>query len=103
MSDQISKYDTRTGMVTCQPGASLYVRFHEEAHREQHQSKSAIWRIWWYGRWIRGVQWVVTLLIEYDAYRRARRALERLGAWTAELETEAWHGLKSYIKRKELS
>jgi Zn-dependent membrane protease YugP len=47
---------------------------------------------------LRLVGWVVTVWIEFDAYRRARVRLERLGHWTADAEKEARRMLMSYIR-----
>lgn len=101
--DYRSHYNIDTGKIFLVPSATLYTRFHEEAHKEQHQTRCAIWRIYWYGRYIRGIAWLVILLIEFDAYRRARRRLERLGAWNAELAAEAHDALLSHVRRNEVA
>ena len=96
----VGKYNPDTGQIVLLPSASLHVRFHEEAHREQHQNQTAIWRVWNYGRWFWPTQWLVTLLIEWDAYRRTRRNMIRLDLWNAAAETEAREILWNYFTCK---
>jgi hypothetical protein len=98
----LSWYNCDTGEIVLSPSATLYARFHEEAHKEQHQTKCLFFRLWWYGRWIRGVQWVVTVLIELDAYRRARRNMIRLDLWNAEADTEGRHDISNYFTKRAL-
>jgi hypothetical protein len=98
----MSSYDCKTGKIEIAPGATLYARFHEEAHKEQHHTKAVIWRLWWHGRWFHGVQWLTTVLVEFDAYRRARRNMIRLDLWKPEYETEARLDLLSYFTKKAL-
>lgn len=95
-----SNYNPKTRRINLAPDASLYCRFHELAHKEQHES--AKWRICFAARFVRGFNWIITLLIEYNAYRRARRVMERIGIWSAEAEIEARDALRAYITRKEL-
>lgn len=91
-------YDPRTGTVQLRADASLYAHFHELAHEEQHKELAWPYLFWCGLRKLRLVGWVVTLWIEFDAYRRARARLERLGHWTADAEKEAHRMLMSYIR-----
>lgn len=93
-----SNYNPNTRRIFLEPDASLYCRFHELAHKEQHES--ARWRILFAARFVRGLTYLATLWLEYDAYRRARKVMEHLGVWSAEAETEARLALRAY-KRKE--
>jgi hypothetical protein len=93
-------YNPRSGTVTMRPDASLYAHFHELAHKDQHKELAWPYLFWCALRRLRLVGKVVTIWIEYDAYRRARSRLERLGHWTEEAEKEARRMLMSYIKPK---
>ncbi len=95
-----SFYDPTTGEIVLHPFATLFTRFHELAHKEQHETRCVFWRIWCFGRWIRGVQWLATLLLELDANRRARRNMIALDLWNPQAETEARQDLRSYFTRK---
>lgn len=98
---EISQYDPNTDTITLRLGASLYERFHEQAHQDQY--KSAIWRFLIHARGLRFVNYLVTLWIEYDALRRARTVMEKLGIWTDDAEQEARRMFFSYVRRKELT
>lgn len=87
--------------IVLRPDASLYARFHEEAHREQHETNSVVFWAWASLHFLRGIGWVVTVWIEWDANRRARRAMEKAGLWTKDAQSEARHSIMSYIKRRE--
>jgi hypothetical protein len=97
-----SHYSPRDGKIVMAPGASLYARFHEEAHREQHETGATCFWIWRFAWFWPVVGRVVTLWIEIDADRRARKVMHKLGVWTVEAEKEARANLMSYFKRKEI-
>lgn len=94
-------YDPRTDKILLEKGASLYVKFHEEAHREQ--CKSAKWRFIANLRDFRLVNYLATLWIEFDAMRRARVVMEKLGVWSDDVEQEARRSFYSYVRRKEVT
>jgi hypothetical protein len=96
-----SLYDPRTREIKMSPGASLYSRFHELAHKEQHDTMAPVYLAWAIFRQIRFVDWFVTLCIEYDAHRRARRVMQRLEVWSDEACQEGRNNLISYAMRKE--
>lgn len=89
-------YDPRTDKIILEPDASLYVRFHEQAHQEQY--RCAIWRFWFALRHIPGVNYLVSLWIEWDALRRARSVMQKLGVWNDAAEQEARRGFYSYVR-----
>lgn len=93
-------YDPRTRRIYLRPDASLYSQFHEMAHKEQHERGLAVFWTWFYLRRIRLIGYLVTIWIEFDAYRRARRAMQRIGVWSDEYQNEARKGLMSYVTRK---
>ncbi len=95
-------YDPETRRVHLAPDASLYERFHELAHAAQHASGSLAFRAWLRLRWYIVVGYLSIIWLEYDAYWRTRRVLQRLGAWNDDCENEARQGLRSYRKRQEL-
>lgn len=95
-----STYHPSTRQIHHAAGASLYARFHELAHAEQHERMTWLFIIWALGHKIPGVRHVVTVLIELDAHRRARVVMQRLGVWTPEAETEGRLSLRSYLKRQ---
>jgi hypothetical protein len=89
MTDLRSHYSPRDHKIVLRPDASLYARFHEEAHREQHETSAIVFHFWahlWFwpvlGR-------LVTLWIEIDADRRARRVMQKLGVWSVEAAKES--------------
>jgi hypothetical protein len=96
-----SHFNPQSGKIVLIPGATLYARFHELAHAEQYES--AKWRFWFSTRMVRGLSYLSTLWVEYDAHRRARRVMKRLGVWNADAAAEGNASLKSYITRKELT
>jgi hypothetical protein len=98
-----NQYDPATDTITLRPDASLYVRFHEEAHREQYRTHS--WLVF-----LRNVfalsalgNYLATIWIEFDALRRARRTMRALGIWNLSAAQEATRGFRSYVFRKELA
>lgn len=97
-----SYYNPILRAVILRDGASKYERYHEEAHQAQHDEKCLCWRVWHSANWVRGIEYLVTLWIEYDAYLRARREMIKNGDWNSETEKEARQGLLSYLKRKTL-
>lgn len=97
-----SNYDIRTRKVTIAGSASLYERFHEEAHAEQDRESCLPFLVWLHLRQIRLLGYFVTLWVEFDAMRRARRALQKLGLWDQAAAREAKLCLMSYTRRKEL-
>lgn len=94
-------YNPSTGKVALRSDASLYACFHELAHKEQHETLALPYIFWCGLRKLRLVGWLVTVWIEFDAYRRARVRLKRLGHWTDEAEKEARRMLMSYIVKRE--
>lgn len=98
---ETSRYEPSTDAVHLAPGASLYCRFHEEAHREQ--CKTRRWRFVANLRDFRLVNYLATLWIEYDALRRARAVMEKLGVWTEDAEQEARRSFYSYVRRNEVT
>lgn len=83
--------------IVLDPNATLYAKFHEEAHRDQHLSSAFVFWAWYYGRVFYCLDYVVTLWIEWDAMRRSRKVMQALGVWTDDAKTEAYRGLKSYM------
>jgi hypothetical protein len=98
-----SHYSPVTRQIHLQPCETLYGRFHELAHKEQHEKNTLVFRAWVVGRWIRGVQWIVTVWIEFDAHQRARRAMEKLGLWNDAAKKEGWLNLKTYLTQRGVS
>jgi hypothetical protein len=90
-------YYPLTKQIVLRPDASLYARFHEEAHRQQHLSAPRLFIVVCVLRGIRVVSYFATLAVEYDAYRRARRVMRRLGLWSEEACQEAKNCLISYV------
>lgn len=97
-----SHYSPRDRKIVLTPSASLYARFHEEAHREQHETNAVCFQFWAHLWFFPLIGRLVTLWIEIDADRRARRVMHKLGVWTVEAEKEARANLMSYFKRKEI-
>jgi hypothetical protein len=101
--EKYNRYDTRTRRIYLAPDATLYARFHELAHKEQHEKMVPAFVAWSIFYRIRLVSYFVTLWIEWDANRRTRLVMERLGLWTDEACKEGEKNLMSYAMRKEIS
>lgn len=99
----MNAYDPRTDEITLDPDASLYVRLHELAHQEQYRNKSWVFRVVLVLRCIRGLNYLATLWIEFDALRRARSVMQTMGVWTDDAEQEARRSFYTYVRRKELA
>jgi len=97
-----SSYDPRTGEIHCSPGASLYARFHELAHKDQHENGAACYYAWLALRYFRVVGYLSILWIELDAILRARRVMLTLGLWNDRACQEAKNNLISYARMKEI-
>lgn len=97
-----SHYDPRNGRVTLIGASTPYEWFHEKAHKEQHREWCLPFRVWCHLNGIRILGYFATLIVEFDAMLRARRALRWVGSWDIETKKEAWRMLMSYAKRKEL-
>lgn len=95
----VSFYDHHTRRVFVRPDASAYVRFHEEAHKAQHDEKAAAFMAWLILSRIRIVGYFVTIWVEIDAYRRTREVMERLNLWSDEACKEGRKKLMTYIVR----
>jgi hypothetical protein len=93
-------YNPATREIVLAPSASLYSRFHELAHKDQHESNSTVYIAWVILRRARAINYFVTLWIEFDAYRRTRRVMRRLGLWSDEVRQEARSYLRAYALRK---
>lgn len=98
-----SHYDPRTREIVLSPCASLYCRFHELAHREQHETRAAPFLAWSKCCPIRVLGYFALLWIEWDAYRRARRVMQRLGVWSKEACIEARNTFISYVTQQEIT
>lgn len=96
-----SYYDPKTDQLHLKPGASLYERFHETAHRDQWQN-SRLWRFVIRLRRIPFVKYLATLAVEYDALRRARQVMRNLGIWSHHASNEAGAMFNSYVKKEPL-
>lgn len=97
-----SHYSPRDRKVILAPGASLYSRFHEEAHREQHEQNAFVFWFWARAWFLPLIGRIAVIIIEIDADRRARRVMHKLGVWTAAAEKEARENITSYFTRKEI-
>jgi hypothetical protein len=97
-----SWYDPETRTVSIAPNAPLYIRFHEEAHKEQHESGAVCFWLWVRLCRVRVVRYFVSLWVEFDAHRRARKAMERLGLWNQEACNLGRKNLMSYVTLKEV-
>lgn len=95
-----SHYDPKTGEINLAPDASLYCKFHEIAHKQQHLARTWPYIFWRVGSCIPGLKYLATLLIEFDALRRARRTMRFLKIWNASHQREASHMFRSYIWRR---
>ena len=93
-------YDPTTRKVFLSPTATLWTVFHEHAHAEQHAKTTFIYILWALFHQIRGIEYLVTILIEWDANRRARNAMIVNGIWTDEARQQARKNLLSYILRR---
>jgi hypothetical protein len=98
-----STYDVSTGTIVLDPDEPLYSRFHERAHQEQDQTNLFIFRAWKMFRRIRVVGWALTILLEIDAYRRAKTVMQCIGCWTPDDERYARRALRSYFAMKEVA
>lgn len=94
-------YDPNTRTIVLSPDAALYTRFHELAHKEQHETGAAVFVAYAKLRSLRVVGYFVILWLEIDAYRRARRAMEKLGCWDDEARERARKDLMSYVMKRE--
>lgn len=92
-------YNTKTDEVRVAPDASLYCRFHELAHRDQWKN-SRLWRGLIRLTTVPRAKYLATLVVEYDALRRARRVMRKLGIWTPEASNEAGVMFNSYVKKE---
>ncbi len=90
-------YDPKTRKVHLAPNATLFSAFHEYAHAEQHEKRTMLFCLWLVLHNLRVLGYVVTVLIEWDANRRAQNAMIANGIWTDEACEQAWEGLKSYL------
>jgi hypothetical protein len=97
-----SHYNASTGTIVLDADACLYTRFHELAHQEQDKTGLFIFRLWKLLRRIRGVGWILTLVLEIDAYRRAKTVMQCIGCWTPDDERYARRALRSYFAMKEV-
>jgi len=97
-----SHYNAESGTIVLSPKACLYERFHELAHQEQHKTRLLIFQLWRLFHRIRGVGWLLTVLIEIDAYRRAKTVMQCIGCWTPDDEQYARRALRSYFVMKEV-
>lgn len=97
----MSHYDPRTRTIVLAPDDCLYVRFHELAHKEQHETRTVAFVAWAKFRSLRVVGYLLILWLEIDAYRRARRAMEELGCWNDEARESARKSLMSYVTKRE--
>lgn len=97
-----SFYDPRTRAIHLEPCASLYARFHELAHKEQHEKGAVCFYAWLVLRYFRVVGYLSILWIELDAYLRARRVMLTLGLWNDRACQEAKNNLISYARNKEI-
>ena len=96
-----SFYDPRTRTVFVADGDGLYIAFHEQAHADQHRENCLAFRAWNSGRFWRGLCYFATIWVEWDAYRRSRRAMRRNKLWSPEIVKEARQALMSYVKKQE--
>lgn len=94
-------YDARTRQIHLRPDATLYTRFHELAHKEQHETKYCVFMAWLRFGGLRLVDYFLGLWLEIDAYRRARRVMEKLGCWNDEARQRARKCLMNHIRRRE--
>jgi hypothetical protein len=95
-------YSPRQRKIVVGADATLYVRFHEEAHREQHETVPFFFWLCVYARPLPFAGRYINLLLELDADRRARRIMRKLGIWSAEADRESRENLRSYFTRKEI-
>jgi hypothetical protein len=96
-------YDPRTGEIHLTSDATLWAKFHELAHKEQHEEMVPAFVAWSIFYRVRLVSYFVTLWVEWEAGRRTRRVMERLGVWNDEACKEGKKNLMSYAMRKEKS
>jgi len=98
-----SLYVPATRTIVLSPDASLYSKFHELAHKEQHDKMVPAFVAWSIFYRVRVLNYFVTLWVEWDAHRRARRDMEKLGVWSEQAGQEGRNNLMSYAMRKENS
>jgi hypothetical protein len=95
-------YSPRLRKVVVAADATLYVRFHEEAHREQHETAPVFFWLCIYASLLPRVGHYINILFELDADRRARRIMRKLGLWTSDADRQSRENLMSYFNRKEI-
>jgi Zn-dependent membrane protease YugP len=96
-----SHYDPDTRTVVLAPNVTLYEGEHERAHKAQDDENALCFRVWRKVWRLRGLGWLATMWVEFDAYRRTRASLMQTGQWTTTIEKEARQCLQSYVTRKE--
>jgi hypothetical protein len=96
-----SYYQPSTRKIILAPDATAYAKFHELAHKEQHDTMALVFRAWFILRWFKVTNYFATLWIEWDAHCRARAAMMKLGLWNDEARQEGRSNLKSYAMCKE--
>lgn len=96
-------YDPLTRQIHLRPDATLYSMFHEEAHKDQHETKHRVFMAWLRYRGLRGIGYFLLLWLEIDAYRRARIRLEALGCWDDAARREARKSLLTYFTMREIT
>src|SRR6266404_8348783 len=94
-------YDPETRQIVLTPDATLWARFHELAHKEQHDKMAFVFRAWTVMRYFRILNYFADLWIELDAHFRAKRVMQVLGVWSDEACQEGRNNLMSYAMRKE--
>ena len=92
-------YDPSTGAVNLPESASLYAKFHELGHKNQHLCYPVIFIVMVSLSQIPILGYFVKLAMEWDAYRRAKRQMRYLGLWNKDRAREAGYSLRSYIWR----
>lgn len=97
-----SHYNAETRTIVLDEADPIYSRFHELAHQEQDKTNLLIFRLWKMFRRIRVVGWILTLVLEIDAYRRAKTVMQCIGCWTDDDERYARRALLSYFAMKEV-
>lgn len=92
-------YDPATGGNNLPETASIYSKFHELAHGDQHRNSPVMFIIMisLSNLWVIG--YFITLWIEFDAMRRAKRKMMSFQLWDRARSQEAWRQYRTYIWR----
>lgn len=95
-----SHYNPDQRKIVLHPNASLYARFHELAHADQHEKMVPAFAAWTIFYRVRVLNYFATLWVEFDANRRAKRVMKVLGIWDDGAAREARKNLMSYVARR---